>query len=96
MSVLIVEVLGGVESMPKGGLFQRIGIQYPGKRYPVEDRLFLRDGQGGGVADEPLKPGKYQVDIYGLVYPDPKSYNRMRLQRLKVSDLKPVPVRAAG
>jgi hypothetical protein len=91
---ILIEVLGGPEKMPRGGDFQPVAIHYPGRRYPTEDKLFLSDGLGKDGnrfkdADAPLKPGRYEVDLAELLYPNPKQYNAMTIQRLNVSHFKP-------
>ena len=97
---MLVEVLGPAEEMPRGGLFQPIAIHYPGRRYPVEEKLFLKDGivRGRRVGDpeDALPVGRYEIDTDTLIFPDVKNYNRMSIQRLATKHLTPLKAKAAA
>lgn len=90
-----VQVLTGVEEMVmKAGKsagktfrYQTIGVQYPGKRFPVEDRMFL------GRDDAPLALGLYELDLAKCVYAG--TYDRMSI-RLEPAAFKPIAAAAAA
>ena len=86
--MLKVEVLGAEQRLPSGARYQEIAVTYPGRRYPVEDKMFLRDGKNGKGADSAVRPGLYSVDANDLVYPG--QYNRLSVSGFRPGNLKPV------
>ncbi len=82
---LKIQVLAGEQRTAKSR-YQPIGVFYPSKMLPVEDRLFLRD------SDAALAPGAYLVDLNECA--SPGEYNRLSV-RLTPSALKPAPRAAA-